>query len=153
MRAFQTALRPSRLLQTVVVALHLAAAAVCVHDFDGMARIFGLVALAVSAVCAWRRAVLRDRLAVRQIAVDRFGQAAVFVGAEQIAYEADLCGTSMLSRHVLFLHWDTGRQLVRQLVLPDMLDAESLRRLYIWARWCRTERRPSESLADGLEND
>lgn len=144
MRAFQTALKPSLSLQTAAAVLHLTAALVCAVWFYGAMMWAGLCGLAASYAYARRSAKLQGRFAVRKIAVNRLQQASVFVGSEETAFEAVLGGASLLTRHVLFLQWDTGSRRIWQLVLPDMLDAESHRRLRVWARWCRAEDRPSE---------
>lgn len=137
MRAFQTALKPSLLLQTAVIALHIAASAACAAWFYGAMMWLGLLGLAFSFAYAWGYANLQAAQSVRKISVSRLQQAAVFVGRDGTALEAVLGGSSLITRHILFLQWDTGSRTVWQLVLPDMLDAESHRRLRVWARWCQ----------------
>lgn len=137
MRAFQTALRPSRLLQMVVIVLHLVAVAACVAWFYGAMMWLGLLGLAGSFVYAWHNANLQSQQAVWQISVNRLQQAALVIGRDEMALKATLGGSSLITRHILFLQWDTGNRKIWQLVLPDMLDAESHRRLRVWARWCQ----------------
>ncbi|PSJ80357.1 protein YgfX [Neisseria iguanae] len=139
MFAFQTALTPSRSLKTAVIVLHLIAAVMCAAWFYGAMLWLGLLGLMVSSAYAWRHAGLKGRKAVTQIAVNRLQQAAIFVGREQTAFEAVLGGSSLVTRYVLFLQWHTGSRTMWQLVLPDMLDNETHRRLRVWARWCQAE--------------
>ncbi|WP_416192183.1 protein YgfX [Neisseria sp. CCUG12390] len=136
MRAFQTALKPSRSLKTAVAVLHLAATAVCAVWVYGVMLWLGLLGLAASFVYAWRNANLQGRQAVTKISVDRLQKAVIFIGQEQTPLEAVLGGSSLVTRHILFLQWNTGSRTVWQLVLPDMLGKESHRRLRVWARWC-----------------
>ena len=144
MRAFQTALKPSRSLKIMVLALHLLAAVMCAVWFYGAMFGLGLFGLALSSVFTWYHADLRGHQTVKQIAVNRLQQAAIFIGREQTAFEAVLGGASLVTRHVLFLQWHTGSRTIWQLVLPDMLDKEAHRRLRVWARWCQAEQNPFE---------
>ncbi|WP_416189200.1 protein YgfX [Neisseria sp. CCUG17229] len=148
MRAFQMALKPSRSLKIMVLVLHLAAAVMCAAWFYGVMFWLGLLGLAVSLAYAWYHADLKGNQAVKQIAVNRLQQAAIFVSREQTAFEAVLGGASLVTRHVLFLQWHTGSRTIWQLVLPDMLDKETHRRLRVWARWCQAEQTPSEQKID-----
>lgn len=144
MRAFQTALKPSHGLKIMVLVLHLAAVVMCAAWFYGAMFWLGLLGLAVSLAYAWYHAGLKGDQAVKQIAVNRLQQAAIFVGREQTAFEAVLGGASLVTRYVLFLQWHTGSRIIWQLVLPDMLDKETHRRLRVWARWCQAAQTPSE---------
>ncbi len=134
-QAFQTALQPSRSGRILIIALHLAALCVCVGAFYGWMRWTGMPLLAASFAWAWHTQSLRRRDAVHKIAVNRQGQAALFVGAEQTAFAAKLTSGSMITRQALFLQWDVGGQTIRHCVLPDMTDRESYRRLMVWAKW------------------
>ncbi|WP_165008228.1 protein YgfX [Neisseria yangbaofengii] len=143
MRAFQTALKPSRSLKITVSVLHLLAAVMCAAWFYGVMLWLGLLGLTVSFVYARYHTDLKGNQAVKQIAVNRLQQAAIFIGREQTAFEAVLGDASLVTHHVLFLQWHAGSRTIWQLVLPDMLDKETHRRLRVWARWCQTEQRPS----------
>lgn len=138
MRAFQTALKPSRMLQTTAMVLHVAAVVVCLYGFYGAMMWLGLLGLGVSWFYVLYHAGLKGKTAITQIAIDRSQRAVVWVGQEKTAFVAVLGPSSLVSRHVLFLHWDTGEgRKVWQLVLPDMLEREAHRRLRVWARWCQ----------------
>ncbi|HFC8501367.1 TPA: protein YgfX [Neisseria oralis] len=146
MRAFQTALKPSRTLLRAAVLLHLAAVAACLAWFYGWMMWAGLAALAASFAHALRVQRFRYRNAVRRIEVDRLQQATVCIDGGQTCLSAVLCDESVVSRHAMFLTWDTGGRKIRHLVLPDMTTREEYRLLSVWARWCRSgEGRPSET--------
>lgn len=120
----------------------------CAAWFYGAMLWLGLAGLAASSVYAWHHAGLKGNQAVKQIAVNRLQQAAIFVGSGQTAFEAVLGDASLVTRRMLFLQWHTGSRTIWQLVLPDMLDKESHRRLRVWARWCQAEQMPSEPESD-----
>lgn len=48
----------------------------------------------------------------------------------------------MVRRNLLALNWHTNNGVVRTLLLPDMTDKQSWRRLQIWARWCQPQKKP-----------
>ncbi|MCS4532998.1 protein YgfX [Neisseria montereyensis] len=145
MQAFQTALKPSRIALVITAVLHLWALLTCIFAFYGWMRIIGLVLLSASLIWAWRKQTLKQPEAIHQIAVSRLGQAAVFIGEEQIAFDAVLCDSSLISRYALFLKWHLGDRILWQFILPDMTDKESYRRLLVWARWGQPlSTRPSE---------
>ncbi|STZ75848.1 protein YgfX [Bergeriella denitrificans] len=135
--AFHTALRPSRTMKSAALALHLAAAAICLVYFYGWMMWAGLAGLAFSLIHAWRVIHLQYPNAIRKIVINPQQRAAVFIGQPPAAFEAVLLGSTVISRHALFLHWDTGSRKIRQAVLPDMTDRDSYRRLRVWARWCQ----------------
>lgn len=129
MRAFQTALRPSRILNILTVSLHSASLAVCLTWFYGRMMWFGLAALAASYAYSLRITNLKHRHAITAITIDRDGQAEIVSGA------ATLAGSSMVTPYALFLQWDTGGTTVSQCIIPDMTDKESYRRLKVWILW------------------
>ena len=108
MRAFQTALKPSRTLLQAAVLLHLAAVAACLAWFYGWMMWAGLAALAASFAHALRVQRFRYRNAVRRIEVDRLQQATVCIDGGQTCLSAVLCDESVISRHAMFLTWNTG---------------------------------------------
>lgn len=135
MRAFQTALRPSRILNILTVSLHSASLAVCLTWFYGRMMWFGLAALAASYAYSLRITNLKHRHAISAITIDRDGQAEIVSGKEKTAKAAALSGSSMVTPYALFLQWDTGGKTVRQCIIPDMTDPESYRRLKVWVLW------------------
>lgn len=135
MRPFHAALKPSRSGRALAVLLHIAAFCICTAAFYGTVRTVGLLLLAVSFVWAWHRQNLRGNRAVHKIAVNPQGRATVFAGAAHSAFPAVLCGGSLVSPYALFLKWQLNGRTVHQLVLPDMTERESYRRLLVWARW------------------
>lgn len=144
MRAFQTALKPSRSLKILSALLHPAAAAVCLIWFDGWMMWLGLGALAGSFIHSRRVLNLHTADAVRKIAIDRHARATVFYGADEEGKSAVLDDTSVLTPYVLFFQWNTGSQTIRHCIMPDMADKESYRRLKVWARWCRGKDKTAE---------
>ncbi|MCF7521743.1 transcriptional regulator [Neisseria sp. ZJ106] len=135
MRPFQTALRPSKTWQGLIIGLHVAACAVCIGCFYGIMMWAGLAALAVSFARAWRTAALKRADSVRKIEIDSKMRAGIWINGKPFA--AELLDSSVVGRRFLFLHWRTEERTIRQLVAADMLDQESCRRLKVWARWCR----------------
>lgn len=77
MRAFQTALRPSRILNILTVSLHSASIAVCLTWFYGRMMWFGLAALAASYAYSLRITNLKHRHAITAITIDRDGRAEI----------------------------------------------------------------------------
>lgn len=135
MRAFQTALRPSRILNILTVSLHSASIAVCLTWFYGRMMWFGLAALAASYAYSLRITNLKHRHAITAITIDRDGQAEIVSGKEKTAKAAALSGSSMVTPYALFLQWDTGGTTVSQCIIPDMTDKESYRKLKVWVLW------------------
>ncbi|WP_107860743.1 protein YgfX [Neisseria weaveri] len=135
MRAFQTALMPSKTALMAVQILHLAAVAAAAVYFYGWMCWLGTAGF----TAGWLWAVKRHRLAhdraVHKITVSRQGQVAVFYAADQMAFEAVLLEDSVVLPYAMFLHWDAGDRKIWHYVLPDMTDRESYRRLLVWARW------------------
>ncbi|EOC06376.1 putative folI protein [Neisseria meningitidis NM313] len=107
MRAFQTALRPSRILNILTVSLHSASLAVCLTWFYGRMMWFGLAALVASYAYSLRITNLKHRHAITAITIDRDGQAEIVSGKDKTA--ATLAGSSMVTPYALFLQWDTGQ--------------------------------------------
>ncbi|HEZ5589465.1 TPA: transcriptional regulator FolI [Neisseria meningitidis] len=133
MRAFQTALRPSRILNILTVSLHAASLAVCLTWFYGWMMWFGLAALVASYAYSLRITNLKHRHAITAITIDRDGQAEIISCKDKTA--ATLAGSSMVTPYALFLQWDTGGTTVSQCIIPDMTDKESYRRLKVWILW------------------
>lgn len=133
MRAFQTALRPSRILNILTVSLHAASLAVCLTWFYGWMMWFGLAALVASYAYSLRITNLKHRHAITAITIDRDGQAEIVSSKDKTA--ATLAGSSMVTPYALFLQWDTGGTTVSQCIIPDMTDKESYRRLKVWILW------------------
>lgn len=133
MRAFQTALRPSRILNILTVSLHAASLAVCLTWFYGWMMWFGLAALVASYAYSLKITNLKHRHAITAITIDRDGQAEIVSGKDKTA--ATLAGSSMVTPYALFLQWDTGGTTVSQCIIPDMTDKESYRRLKVWILW------------------
>ena len=137
MPAFQTAFRPSRRLQLVVISLHLAAFWLCFTAFSGVIMWLGAAALLSSLIHAWRTVCLKPRDAVLALTVDAFDAAFLSTRGETEIQSAHLGGASMHTPFGLFLQWQTETRTLWQWVLPDMLEADAYRRLNVWVRWCQ----------------
>lgn len=151
MRAFQTALRPSRILNILTVSLHSASLAVCLTWFYGRMMWFGLAALAALAASyaySLRITNLKHRHAITAITIDRDGQAEIVSGKEKTAKAAALSGSSMVTPYALFLQWDTGGKTVRQCIIPDMTDKESYRKLKVWVLWRQPKKTAETDTSD-----
>jgi hypothetical protein len=120
-RRLRLELAPSLPLAIAVLALHALAGACLVLVLPGAAGL-GLAALvlALGGAWAWERALLRSTGAVRVLELAEQSEA-------QRRY---------VTRFLVIL--PAGRLMRRAIVVtPDMLDAESFRRLRIWALWGR----------------
>ncbi|ASK28121.1 transcriptional regulator [Neisseria chenwenguii] len=140
-------LKPSGRLKILAAALHLAALSVCITAFYGWMMWAGLAAVLLSFAYAWQTADLRRKDAVIRIDIDLNNRASLLFRNAAEDQAAALCGASAVSRHALFLQWDTGSRKVWQAVFPDMLGRDDYRRLQVWARWHQTKEnnRPSET--------
>ncbi|WP_304672447.1 protein YgfX [Neisseria bergeri] len=148
MRAFQTALKPSRILNILTILLHAASLAVCLTWFYGWMMWFGLAALAASYAHSLRITNLKHRHAVTSVIIDRDGRAEIVSGKEKTAKAAALSGSSMVTPYALFLQWDTGGKTVSQCIMPDMTDKESYRRLKVWVLWRQPKKTAETDTSD-----
>ena len=132
-------LRPSRALAAALALLHVSAALCALATFPGtpgsaLAALF----LALGAVAAWQRALLRGRGAVR--AIELGAEAAATL---ELADGRRLTGSVAERRHVSSL-WVTlplrGAPRRTLLVAADMLAPAAFRQLRLWALWGRVAR-------------
>ena len=130
-------MRPSLLLQVLAVMVHVITFAAILIYVSGTDRWYWLVGLIVCAL--WSFYGLRQPV-IRRIEVDDQLQAKLILakGAKMIV--AELRADSMVRRNLLALNWHTNNGVVRTLLLPDMTDNQSWRRLQIWARWCQPQK-------------
>ena len=135
MRAFQTALKPSRILNILTILLHSASIAVCLTWFYGWMMWLGLSALLASFIHSLRITNLKNRHAVTSVIIDRDERAEIVSGKEKTAKAATLASGSMVTPYALMLQWDTGGKTVSHCIMPDMSDKESYRRLKVWVLW------------------
>ena len=92
MRAFQTALKPSRILNILTILLHSASIAVCLTWFYGWMMWLGLSALLASFIHSLRIANLKNRHAVTSVIIDRDGRAEIVSGKEKNSKGGDTGG-------------------------------------------------------------
>lgn len=146
MPAFSVRLQSSRFLMTVCVLLHVATIALTVCCFDGWTAWLAVLMLAAS--CGWAVQGLSQRRssAVNTIDVDAYGRAALLSRQNSLMVDAQLQGDSRVGRWLVCLHWQSDAGSRWQVVLPDMTDAPSFRRLKVWARWCQEQ--PPASAVD-----
>lgn len=139
MREFMVRVRPSLLLQLLAVMVHVitfAAILMYVPDTDRWYWLAGLI------VCAlWSFYGLHQPV-IRRIEIDDQLQAKLILAKGTKMIVAELRADSMVRRNLLALNWHTNNGVVRTLLLPDMTDKQSWRRLQIWARWCQPQKKP-----------
>ena len=136
MQAFQASLQPSRLLRRGVLLLHGLALAVVWRYFDGKDGLALSVACLASAAWAWQQNGRRAQGGwVGHIEVDTQGRVTLVFVPGGSAVQAQLLSGSLISRYGLWLKWRIGDEVVWRVLLPDMTDADSYRRLVVWARW------------------
>lgn len=132
MQAFQLALRPSRRLFWLKAAAFLWLLALSAVYFSGAWRWGGMAAATVWAGYALRA----PRRRVEGVAVDRQGRAALYLQPQGLWAEAQL-HEGWVTPWLVLLQWRCDGRRIDMAVLPDMTDADSWRRLRVWARWGR----------------
>lgn len=137
MPAFSAHLHPSRFLITVCVLLHVVTIALTVCYFDGWTA--WLTVLILSAACVWAvyGLSLRSLRAINTVVVDTQERATLLLRRNSLITQAQLQGDSRVGRWLVCLHWHSGEGRYWQVILPDMTDAQSFRRLKVWAYWCQ----------------
>jgi toxin CptA len=126
-------LQPSLRLAAAILLAHAAAAWSAWIVLGGAAGVLLAAALAsLGMAAAWSRALLRSRGSVRAILVAASGQQLELAGGESLPVE--LGERRYVTRWLVTL---PVRRPVRRtiLVTADMLDADSFRRLRLWALW------------------
>ena len=134
-RRLRLELKPSPLLATAIVVLHASAAACVLAAMPGVhGALVGAALLALGALAAWSRALLRSSSSVRTLELE--GPALTVTLASGEAWRAEVGPRRYVGRWVVML---ALRRPVRRslLVTQDMLGADSFRRLRIWALWGR----------------
>ena len=132
-RRLRVELAPSALLAGALVVLHAAAALCAAAVLPGVPGLVAAAALlALGAAAAWRGALLRARSSVRALELSGPRLEVRLAGGE--CFGAELAERRYVSRYMVAL---SLRRPVRRtlLVTRDMADAESFRRLRIWALW------------------
>jgi len=132
-RGLRLELAPSALLAAALIVLHAAAAVCAAAVLPGAAGLAAAAALLVlGAAAAWRGALLRAGSSVR--ALELVGPRLEVRLASGERFAAELAERRYVGRSMVVL---SLRRPVRRtiLVTRDMADAESFRRLRIWALW------------------
>ncbi|MDO4641037.1 MAG: transcriptional regulator [Neisseria sp.] len=137
MQAFRAELTPSKNGRLLAVGLHLYALMVCLTSFYGAMRWFGIIALCGSLLWAWRVQNLQCHNSIKTIHIDTSGRATLTRAGHREA--AVLLESSLIHRRACFLQWQINGKISWQAVLPDMTDAESYRRLMVWAKFGRSK--------------
>ena len=132
-RRLRVELTPSLPLAAAVIGLHLAAALCVLLVMPAPAGAALAAALAaLGAVAAWSRALLRSPLSVRALELEGPKLELELANGEHIA--AELAGRRYVGRFMVSL--PILRPVRRTiLVTADMAQADSFRRLRIWALW------------------
>ena len=139
MREFMVRVRPSLLLQVLAVMVHVITFAAILMYVPGTDRWYWLAGLIVCAL--WSFYGLHQPV-IRRIEIDDQLQAKLILAKEAKMIVAELRTDSMVRRNLLALNWHTNNGVVRTLLLPDMTDKQSWRRLQLWARWCQPQKKP-----------
>lgn len=132
-------MRPSLLLQLLAVMVHVITFATILMYVPGTDRWYWLAGLIVCAL--WSFYGLHQPV-IRRIEIDDQLQAKLILAKEAKMIVAELRADSMVRRNLLALNWHTNNGVVRTLLLPDMTDKQSWRRLQLWARWCQLQKKP-----------
>lgn len=142
---FQAAFRVSKMRRALIFLLFVLTVACVWTYFSGIRCVFLLAASGAAAVWAWR-----EPCAVRHLRVDAFYQAWLLFGDETSWFtkkkkisenqsdnliQAELLAGSLIHRWGCFLKWRCDGRVFWQVVLPDMLDADTFRRLRVWAEF------------------
>lgn len=146
---FQAAFRVSKMRKALIFLLFVLMV-VCVWTyFLGVSRWCLLAASGAAAAWAWR-----EPCAVRHLWVDEFYQAWLLLGDETNCLtknkkisehqsdnfiQAELLAGSLIHRWGCFLKWRCDGRVFWQVVLPDMLDGDTFRRLRVWAVFGRKQ--------------
>lgn len=139
MREFMVRVRSSLLLQVLAVMVHVITFAAILMYVPGTDRWYWLAGLIVCAL--WSFYGLHQPV-IRRIEIDDQLQAKLILAKEAKMIVAELRADSMVRRNLLALNWHTNNGVVRTLLLPDMTDKQSWRRLQLWARWCQPQKKP-----------
>ena len=134
-RRLRLELKPSPLLAIAIVVLHAGAAACALIVVPGVhGALVGAALLALGALAAWSRALLRSSSSVRLLELE--GPALSVTLASGAAWQAEVSPRRYVGRWVVTL---ALRRPLRRTVLVtrDMLGADSFRCLRVWALWGR----------------
>ena len=132
-RRLRLELAPSRGLASLLLALHAAAALCAAAVLPGVPGVLAATLFALAgARSAWRHALLRSPSSVRSLDLD--GAALQLRLASGASLVAEVAARRYVGRGLVML---AVRRPVRRtiLVTRDMLDADSFRRLRVWALW------------------
>jgi hypothetical protein len=131
--ALRLELKPSLRLAGALLAAHTAAAgalALVLPSYAGV--LLSALIVALGAASAWSRALLRSRTAVRALEIDGSDLAVVLRSGERLPA---LAGPRRYVSRFLVLVPLRRPWRATILVTPGMLDADSFRRLRLWALW------------------
>jgi hypothetical protein len=125
-------LRPSPALAVLIVLAHAGAAGSALLVLPApQGALLAAALLALGAALAWSRALLRGRDAVRALRVEGEALQLELAGGDSLGVE--LAARRYVSRWLVSLPIRRPRRTV--LVTRDMLEADSFRRLRLWALW------------------
>jgi hypothetical protein len=131
--ALRLELKPSLWLAGAIVAAHAAAAGAAIAALPSTAGVaLAMLLAALGAASAWHRALLGPRAAGRALEIDGSDLALVLRSGERMPALA--AERRYASRFLVIVPLLRPRRRTI-LVTPGMLDADSFRRLRIWALW------------------
>jgi toxin CptA len=143
-RSLRLELAPSFPLALALLAAHGAAAACLILVLPGLAGVAAAaLAIGLGLRSTWTRALLRSASSIRVLQLG--GSTVEMELASGEALAAEPAGRRYVGRHLVLLPL---RRPVRRTVLVsrDMLDADSFRRLRIWALWGKLPPLPQAEL-------
>lgn len=91
-----------------------------------------------------------SHLKINTIIIDAQGQAWLELPERHSLIKAQLHPHSLARASLLSLHWCTEYGSIHQLLLFDMTEGQSWRRLQVWVRWCQPTRQRIAELIDKL---
>lgn len=125
---FQAAFRVSRIRRVgIVVWLILLCWGLSEALLDEM-RWLAMGLAVMMAIWAWR-----ESHPIIHLSIDADYQAWLIFHHQEMVYEAELLSGSLIYRWVCLLRWRCDGKVYWHMILPDMLDKETFRRLRVWA--------------------
>lgn len=128
-RDFQAAFRVSNIRKALILLWSAVLTVAAWVGFEGVMLGAIWASILLSAAWAWC-----EPMPVVHLHVDSDYQAWLLLREDEaVLYEAQLLSGSLIHRWGCFLRWRCEGKVFWQMILPDMLDKETFRRLRVWA--------------------
>lgn len=125
---FQAAFRASKIQKALILCLFLISSWSVWAYFFGTTRWCLLTGVLAAVAWSWR-----EPNTVQYLRIDDEFQAWILLNNQSDWHQAQLLSGSLIHRWGCFLQWQVDERVMWQVVLPDMLDSETFRRLRVWA--------------------